>query len=406
MTAGGGRDRQQLGLAYFLNGRVRGGAEEHVLTLLRGLDRDRFQPYLIAPPELCDQLAPDVPEGIELHRLRLSRPTHVGAMLELAGYLRARKVQVLHSHLFYASLFASPVGRLAGVPLIIETPHVSERWRTGWFKRRYMVDRLGGRSVDYYVAVSRANAEYLIREKRLASRKVVMIHNGSNLERFSPNPLAGAELRRRLKLPKESLVVSVVGRLEPQKGHGLFLDALPSVRKEFPAVQVFFLGEGSLRQKLQERILAEGMSSCVRLAGFQPDVVPWLAASDVFVLPSLFEGLPLVAIEALSMEKAVVATSVDGTPEVVLHGETGLVVPPGQAGPLAAAICEFLRDPERREVMGRNGRKHVLECFSEQRQLSLTQALYAWGWRKRTTPISEPTATPAVPELLKGRLHL
>ncbi len=399
------RKTGKLALAYFLNSRVRAGTEEHLLTLLRGVDRNSFRPHLIAPPELCEQLRPDCPGDVEMYPLYLGKPTDGRAMTKLRRFLRTREIQVLHSHLFHASLFASPIGRLSGVPVVIETPHLRERWRKGWVKGSYVWDRMVGRLVDYYIAVSQANAGYLIEEKRLNPRKVVVIRNGRDLARFVAAPAVRTALRQRLGLSEQAPVLSVVGRLEPQKGHGVLLDALPAIRKEFPNLQVFFIGEGALREKLHARIQDQGLSACVHITGFQSDVVPWLAFCDVFVLPSLFEGLPLVAIEALAMEKAVVATEVDGTPEVVIHGQTGLAVPPGNADRLAAAVCDLLRDPARRQLLGRSGRKHVLDCFDERRQVELTQALYTWSWESRVGAASGQVASLALPDLLRGHLQ-
>src|SRR5690348_10119855 len=109
-------------ILYFSNEPTRGGAEEHLLTLLRGLDRTYFQPLLACPSELAEKLRPDLPTDVEVFPISLRELSHVGAMLRLTRVLRERAVKILHSHLFYASLFASPIGRMCGVPVIIETP--------------------------------------------------------------------------------------------------------------------------------------------------------------------------------------------------------------------------------------------------------------------------------------------
>jgi glycosyltransferase involved in cell wall biosynthesis len=255
----------------------------------------------------------------------------------------------------------------------VETPHVRERWRRGRLKRSYLVDRLAARFVDRFIAVSRANARYLVEEKGLPAHKVVVVENGCELQRFAAEP---APARQELGLSAQDRVLLVVGRLEPQKGHRVLLEALPAVRAEFPSARLVCIGEGTERPALEEQARRLGLDGAVRFAGFRADVDRWLAAADVVVLPSFYEGLPLAAIEALAARRAVVATAVDGTPEVVVEGRTGLTVPPGDAPALTAAIARVLRDPTLARRLGERGREWVEERFDAQRQVRQTERLY------------------------------
>src|SRR5690349_680488 len=115
-----------ISVLHFTNGPTRGGAEEHILTLLRGLDRRYFRLHLVCAPEVAEKMRPDVPSDVELIPLLLRKPSQAGAAMRFIHILRSRKIEILHSHLFYSSLFASPLGALAGVPVVIETPHVRE----------------------------------------------------------------------------------------------------------------------------------------------------------------------------------------------------------------------------------------------------------------------------------------
>lgn len=367
---------------YFSNSLVRGGAEEHVLTLLRGLDRNRFRPLVACTPEVARKLERDVPDGVPVTALRLRHPRDLGAAWQLAALIRRERVAVLHSHLFYSSLFASPIGRACKVPLIVETPHIREVWRRGW-KANYAVDRFAGRFVDHYIAVSDANRRYLIDEKGVPAAKVVVIHNGCDLRRFDVGHTSTASLRKYLGFPEDAPILLVVGRLEPQKGHRILLDALPVIQREFPSVRLVCVGEGVLREELQARVHALGMDDAVRFVGQQSNVPDWLALADVVVLPSFYEGLPLAAVEALAATRAMVATSVDGTPEVVIAEETGLLVPPGDPGRLAGAIGRLLRDPGLRKRLAEAGREHVKVRFTDVRQVARTEALYELALRRR-----------------------
>jgi len=365
-----------VSVLHFTNDLARGGVEEHILTLMRGLDRARFRLHWACPPEAAEKIRPDLPADVELIPLLLRKPGQLANAARLAGIVRARRVDVLHSHQFYASLFASPLGAVCRVPLVVETPHVREQWRQGWLKSKFVVDRLAGRCVDCYIAVSHANAAYLVQTKGLPARKVVVIHNGSDLGRFDPAARPPARLKTGLGFGEDDAVVLVVGRLEPQKGHRILLDAMPLVHRACPRARLVCVGEGALRQELEARVAALGLDASVRFVGQQSKVAEWFALADVVVLPSLFEGLPLVAIEALAAGKAMVATAVDGTPEVIVDGRTGLTVPPRDAAALAAAISRLLRDPELRRALGTTGRAWVEEHFSQEQQIQRTQNLY------------------------------
>ncbi len=374
--------QRPISVLHFSNSVVRGGAEEHILTLLRGLDRAYFRLQLVATPEVAEKLRPDLPSDVELLPLRLCKPTQGMAALRLSQILRQRRVDILHSHLFRASLLASPLGWLSRVPVILETPHVREQWRKGWLKSRFVVDRLAGCFVDYYIAVSEANARYLAQRKGVPADKIVVIHNGCDIERFNPAHQPPPGFKRTLGFEDGAPVLVILGRLEPQKGHSVLLEALPAVCREFPRVRVVCVGEGILRQYLEAQTRSLGLQEFVRFVGYQSNVSDWLALADMAVLPSFYEGLPLAAIESLAAGKPVVATAVDGTPEIVVDGRTGLTVPPGDAACLAEALCRLLGKPELRQTLGRAGRQLVVEHFSQRQQIEKTQQLYLQAWER------------------------
>ncbi len=369
-------------LLYFINATTRGGVEEHVLTLLRGLDRRHFQPHLACSPETAALLAGEVPRDVEVFPLRFRSPRHWEGAVRLNRILRERHIGILHSHLFYSSLFASPVAWICRVPVILETPHVREAWRTGRLKSRFFVDRAAGSFVNRYIAVSEANAAYLADSKGIPRRKIAVIRNGCDLSRFSVNRTVPSEDKARLGFAEGDPVLLVAARLAPQKGHRILLQALLAVRTRFPGVRLVCVGDGELRRELEDQTRRLGLGDAVRFAGQQSNIEDWFALSDLTVLPSLYEGLPLVAIESLAAGRAVVATAVDGTPEVVIHGKTGLCVKPGDAGSLAEAICTLLADPELRLRYARAGRAWVFEHFDKERQLQQTQELYLRLWEQ------------------------
>lgn len=382
---------QPISVLHFSNAPVRGGAEEHMLMLLREMDRRRFRPFLVCPPECLEKLRPDLPADVGAIPLAFSSPLQAGAALRFARILRREKIGIVHSHMFHASLAASPVAWFCGVPVAIETPHIREAWRHGWFKGSYFIDRAAGRFVDRYIAVSEANGRYLAEQKKLPGRKIQVIHNGCDLRRFDPNRMPPPGRKHSLGFAESDPIVLVLGRLEEQKGHRVLLEAFREVVKEAPNARLICAGDGSLRAGLQQRTEALGLSDSVRFVGFQSNTAEWLALATITVLPSFFEGLPLVAIESLAAGRPMVATAVDGTTEVVVNEKTGLTVAPGDAKALAGAIVRLLKNPAFASQLAAAGRAWVLEHFSREQQVRETEALYlrAWESAARRGPASE-----------------
>jgi glycosyltransferase involved in cell wall biosynthesis len=378
----------------FSNASVRGGVEEHFLTLLHGFDRRRFRFYLVCTSENLAKLKPDVPADVELIPLRLASPKDWRAALALARILRQRKIGILHSHMFTASMFASPVGWMAGVPVIVETPHVRELWRKGW-KANYFIDRCIGRFVTKYICVSQANARYLVATKGLPERKMNVIYSGIDLGHYNPDRPCPIALKRSLGFADEDPVLAVIGRLEPQKGHHVLLEAMPAVLKRFSRARLVCVGDGALRQQLAKQAGELGLADAVRFVGYQADPADWYAMAAFTVLPSFFEGLPLTCIESLASGRAMVATEVDGTPEVILNGKTGLTVPPNDTVRLAEAICALLADADLCRRLARAGRELVWQRFSVSQFVEETQRLYLRAWEQCGRPVPEAVASAA-----------
>ncbi len=370
-----------ISLLMFSNSTVRGGVEEHILQLLRGLDRRLFRLHLACTPELAESLGREVPADVEVLQVTIDRVSDIGGGYKLARFMQGHRIQLLHSHQFRPSLFASPVGWLVRVPVIIETCHGREVWRKG-LKANYFVDRCVARLVDRLIAVSEATARYLVEQKGIPAHKIVVIRSAVDLRRFHQDHRCPEGMKRALGFAESDPVLLVAGRLDPQKGHRVLIAAMPAVLQEFPQARLVCTSDGSLRPELERMVAEKKLGDAVRFVGYQADIRDWLSLADVAVLPSFYEGLPLAAIEALGMARPLVATAVDGTPEVVLQGKTGLLVPPGDPTRLADAICQMLRDPVRAREMAQAGRRFVLEAFSLDKLVADTQHLYLQAWEE------------------------
>ncbi|HEX2142116.1 MAG TPA: glycosyltransferase [Candidatus Limnocylindria bacterium] len=244
--------------------------------------------------------------------------------------------------------------------------------------------RLGGRAVDAFVAVSDEVAASVRTAYRPPRRRLATIPNGVDVDRYGYE-VDRAAVRRSLGLPAESRLVIVVAKLFRQKGHDVLLAALRS-RPLPDDIGVLFAGEGPERRALEASISAMGLDGRVLLLGERPDVADLLAASDLFVLPSLWEGLPMALLEAMASGLPVVATDVAGSRQVVVDGESGRLVPPADPEALRTAIDELLANPVLLSTMGRAARQRVVASFSSATQAAQHAALYAQCLAQRGDP--------------------
>jgi glycosyltransferase involved in cell wall biosynthesis len=369
---------RRVPILFFLTSSVRGGVEEVVLSLIRGLEGPAWATHLAAPAALLRTFKPALDEcGARTLELALWSWRQLHDIERFLRYLREHAIQIVNSHLFYATLFAAPLARLAGVPVVIETTHGPEAWRRSWWKRTNWVDRCVERFVTAHIAVSEANRQYLIHRKGYPARKIHVIPNGRDVSRFLAVPEhETTALRRRWNISCDERVLLFVGRLEPQKDPACLLDALSLVVPAFPKARLVMVGDGSLRPALERRAASAGLTDRVSFVGFLEDIAACYELAELVLLPSRYEGMPLVAIEAGAAARPIVATAVDGTCEVVEHEHTGLLVPPGDPAALARAICRLLADPERARTMGQAARRRVCEHFSLERQIALTAQVF------------------------------
>ena len=360
-------------LLFVLTSPVRGGVEEVVLALLRRLDPGEFRLALAAPQPLLDAFAPDLAGvRVDAEPVAVESPLDRAGVARLSGFMRRFRPAVVNPHLFRTTAIAAPLGRWHGAR-VVETYHGREGWRRGALA--FLPDRLLARFVDRVIAVSEAARTFLVQGKGYPAGKITVVPNGRDLSVFRPGA-ARDSARKELGLDRAVPLVGVVGRLEAQKGHGYLLEAWPSVVAEFPDARLLLVGDGALRESLAARAHALGVGDSLIFAGFRSDVPRFLDAMDVVCLPSLYEGMPLTAIEGSAMARPVVATAVDGTPEVVRDGRTGRLVPPADPPALARALRDLLRDPEGARRLGEAGRDWVLTRFDLDRQVAATAHVY------------------------------
>jgi glycosyltransferase involved in cell wall biosynthesis len=394
--------RGSLRVVQLVNSTEYGGVEEHVRELSLGLVRRGDHVTIVCPPTTtADRLAASAKGlGLDARRAELTSGGRgpLAALCGLRELLRQTSPDVLHVHLpgYAGGRLAVLAGRWAGVGAIICTSHLAPGGRVSGRARAERV--LLNLCVNRFIAVSQDSLDRQVRHLGQPRGRSAVVRNGVDLARFAP-AANHAAARGSLGLPLDAPVVGTVGRLAPQKATRTLVEAFPAILAAQPDAHALVVGDGPLLDEIRDLAHRLGVSERVHLVGFRTDVPLCMAAMDIFVLPSLYEGLPISILEAMSSALPVIATSVDGVPEAVVDGETGLLIPVEQPARLAAAVVELLSDPERAHAMGVAGHVHVLSRFGMDRFVDSIRAEYGIALG------AAPRARRPGAESQEGRVH-
>jgi len=367
VTAGAG---PRVRVAYMAHAYMVGGAEEMVLNLVRHLPR-RFEPLVCcinqAGPIGEEIRATGVPFSVLGLNPGIRRPLDVGG---IRRYLREARPHIVHTFLLTASLYGRLAAILERVPIVIGT-------EVNIYQNKRRVHALAERLLMNRTACVIASAEsvkdFYVRQIHADPAKVDVIYNAVDWSQLQTSR-SREDVRASLGLEPGTRVVGVIARLTEQKGHRFLFEALQ--RPSLTGVQAIVVGDGDRREALRQQAAACGLEGRVRFLGARRDLGDLLSAMDVFVLPSLWEGLPLSLVLAMGAGLPVVATAVAGIPEVVQNGRTGLLVPPGDAGALADALERVCSDSDLAASLGRCGKAAVLPRFGVDGYVDAVTSLY------------------------------
>jgi glycosyltransferase involved in cell wall biosynthesis len=328
----------------------RSGAEKQMALLAAGLPRDRFRVEVAALTRLgpleCSLRDAGIPVTLIGKRLKIDP----FAWNRLTRFMTERKFDVVQTWIFAANVYGRVAAHRAGVPVIITAEMAVDLWKG---RGQLRMDRFLSRWTDRVVGNSKAVVEFYA-QAGIPRDRLSCIPSGIGDE--EPPPVDPDGVRRSLGLEPGCPLVLFVGRLAPQKGVKDLIAAFDLLQHVRPDFRLLIAGEGPLREELEELASAFRLDRFVRFLGHRADVPALLAASDLLVLPSYFEGLPNVVLEAMRFRKPVVATAAPGTTEVVVDGETGILVPMHQPTALAQAIRVVLDDRELAARFGEAGR--------------------------------------------------
>jgi glycosyltransferase involved in cell wall biosynthesis len=348
-----------------------GGSENHLLALLPAL-RDRGRPaamLVLAGPG--DRPEPFIREmnsqGVPVHVMHMIGDVDPLLPLRLALFIRRGRFRWVHTHLFHADLYGTLAARLSRVRYVVSTRHGLDSWRKA--QHWAWIDRMASAFQTRIVVVSSALRDWLLEFERLSPRKLHVIPLGIDPRAFCAGP-AGP-------LPDwPAPVIGAVSRLIPQKGVDVLVRAFALCRREHASASLVIVGEGPSRTALEKEVSRLGLQESVYFLGFRTDVSTLMARFDVFAFPTLGDGFGLVLLEAMAVGCAIVASDVLSVPQIVRGGETGLLVPPGDAYELAGALGALLRDPALRGRLGHAGRRRLETEFTLDAMVSEMTRLY------------------------------
>jgi glycosyltransferase involved in cell wall biosynthesis len=330
------------------------GVKRLFAWMIPRFDRSRFNVSLISlrkrdlSNDTLDELGIDV---TYMHRSKFD-PATLPALLK---ELDRRKADVVHLHGYGASTFGRLAAAIRHLPVVVhEHANLTD---TPWFQK--IADRLLAPATDIAIAVSRSTAEFTINARLIPAERTRVVYLGVPLEEFSRERTAAdvAAARGALGVPDGAFAIGTVTRLMPSKGNGYLVEATRQVIDVLPDARVYIVGEGELQGELEAQAAALKLGDRLVFTGFRRDVAEALAAFDLVVFPSLWEGTPLTVLETLAMGKPIVSTDADGLQDVLTHGQDAIMVRRRDAKALADAIVELARAPEERARLSANARR-------------------------------------------------
>lgn len=354
-----------------------GGAEHLLASIVRHLDPDRYESMVC-----CIQERGELADVIEAGGVPVScldqtgKRFSIATVLAIARLMRERKIDLVHCHLYHANLYGRLAARLVGIPAIatVHNIYVRRKWH------RSLLNRWLGRGRGVVICVSAEARRDVILHDRLAPDRALLLTNGIDLSRVH-TPLSQDAAKALLGYAADDFLIGCVGRLEEQKAHinviralGLVLEQLPAAMR--PRLRLLIVGEGRLRGALERAISDAGLEANARLAGSRSDIAEVLRSLDLYVMPSLWEGLSLAMLEAMAAALPVIISDVGGAAEVLGDDEFGIRVPPGDVAALAGAMTALIANEGERRRLGNLAQARVREHYDMRERVARLEACY------------------------------
>jgi len=376
---------RRIRVAHVITRLCKGGAQENTFHTLRLADGDRFDVDLISGP--TDGHEGSIEEAVREAGIPIVREPalvrnvsplrDVIALRRLTRLFRRKAYDIVHTHTSKAGLLGRLAAERAGVPIVVHTPHgnVFHGYFSTPVTRLFVwLERHAARRTDRLIELTTGGVEEHLAEDIGQRDQFRVIFSGIDFAPFAAALERREATRHALGATPETFLVGGVGRLEPVKGFTYLVAAARIIAKAVPTARFFLAGQGSLDENL--RTQARPLGDRFRFLGLRHDVPDLMAAMDVFVMPSINEGMGRVLLEAGAAATPAVATAVGGIPDVLDDGATGILAPPRDPAALARAVLELAADPERRRGLGEMARAKVAPAYGLEQMVGQIEALY------------------------------
>lgn len=347
------------------------GSERLMVDIAVGLDRNTFDSRVLSLTSEGILISELEAARIPVACLDKRRGVDLSIIWKIARVLRQWTPQIVHTYRTTANMWGRLAALAVGVPVIVASEHNREHKGKG----RITIDRLLAKRTAKIVTVSGDIESQLVNEYSINAQRVLRIEEGIDFSQFHPRP-KDLEFRRKLTGGTDGQLIGIIARLMEQKGHRFFLEALQRVVNVVPDVRALIIGEGVLRLELEVYSRTLGLDPFVRFVGFRNDLPELLPQLDLFVMSSLWEGLPVAMLDAAASGTPIVTTDVGGIPEFIRDQENGWLVPAGNAEALAEAIIDALRHPARAKAMAERAQSDVLARYGLRQMIQAHEALY------------------------------
>jgi glycosyltransferase involved in cell wall biosynthesis len=366
-------NKRKINVIHLVEELTIGGLEKILTTIVLNLDKEKYNVSVWCLREggfFANKL---VKEGIDVKILHISTSRNPLSIYKLYKLLKIHKFDIIHTHAYSAGTIGRISAFLAGIPVIISHNHSVYDYYNMYY---HFVEWLLSHITDRIICVSDIVQRFTNETQRINAKKLITIHNGID----SVCSVTGKEvsdIRKELGIPHNHTVISTIAHMEEHKGLDCLLESASLLLKSRSDISFLLVGEGTLKEEFKKLSVSLKIDKNVIFTGERSDVSEILLLTDIFVLPSLREGLPLVILEAMDCGKPIIATNVGGIPEVVDDGVTGILVPTGDFKALYNAMIELLNNTEKMKEMGNKGRRIFSEYFHSEIMVDKIEALYS-----------------------------
>jgi glycosyltransferase involved in cell wall biosynthesis len=379
--------QKPISVIHIITRLIIGGAQENTIYTVELLDKKGFKSSIISGPQTGSEgsLIEEAQErGVQIKILpsllrEISPLNDVITMIKLVRIFRQEPVDIIHTHSSKAGILGRFAAHVAGIPIIIHTVH-------GWSFHDFMspilrqiyiiLERWAASLTDALIVVTQKDIQKGLESRIGKPEKYHLIRSAIPLEQFKSNQFTRDSLRNQLDIPKDAIVIGNVGRFSPQKNPLDWVKIAGEIGRKNPLVYFLLVGDGPLRQEVEMQIEKENLSNRFILTGLRRDIPEILSVMDIFLITSLWEGLPRVIPQAMSMRLPVVSNRADGTNEVIQDGVNGFLCDPGDID-CAVKICQgLISNPILRQEIGQKGHNTVCEEFNLENMIQQIEQLY------------------------------